>query len=73
MRRSLPIVLPGTSRVLAVGPVAVVFVTFGVAAISNLTTSMDIGYAAAALIATAVWAAFDVMGLLQLGFTASVF
>jgi SulP family sulfate permease len=58
----------GTSRVLAVGPVAVVSLMTA-AAISNLTTSMDIGYAAAALSLAAVSGGILMaMGLLQLGF-----
>jgi SulP family sulfate permease len=58
----------GTSRVLAVGPVAVASLMTA-AAISNLTTSMDIGYAAVALSLAAVSGGILMaMGLLRLGF-----
>lgn len=61
----------GTSRVLAVGPVAVVSLMTA-AAISTLTASMDIGYAAAALsLAGVSGAILMVMGLLRLGFVAN--
>ena len=61
----------GTSRVLAVGPVAVVSLMTA-AALSNLTETVDIGYAAAALsLAGLSGVMLTAMGLLRLGFVAN--
>ncbi|MEW9921651.1 SulP family inorganic anion transporter [Marimonas sp. MJW-29] len=61
----------GTSRALAVGPVAVVSLMTA-AAINNVTATMDVGYAAAALtLAGLSGAILVVMGLLRMGFVAN--
>lgn len=61
----------GTSRVLAVGPVAIVSLMTA-AAISNVTATMDIGYGTAALSLAALSGAILLaMGLLRLGFIAN--
>lgn len=61
----------GTSRSLAVGPVAVVSLMTAVA-ISNVTQTVDIGYATAALSLAALSGAILLaMGILRLGFVAN--
>ena len=61
----------GTSRSLAVGPVAVVSLMTA-AAIGDVTTTHEVGYAAAALTLAALSGAILVgMGLLRLGFVAN--
>ena len=61
----------GTSRSLAVGPVAVVSLMTA-AAIADVTRTMDIGYATAALsLAGLSGAILMAMGLLRLGFVAN--
>lgn len=61
----------GTSRSLAVGPVAVVSLMTA-AAIGDVTATLDVGYAAAALTLAALSGAMlVVMGLLRLGFIAN--
>ena len=61
----------GTSRSLAVGPVAVVSLMTA-AAVGNVTQTLDIGYAAAALTLAAMSGAMLLlMGILRLGFIAN--
>jgi SulP family sulfate permease len=61
----------GTSRSLAVGPVAVVSLMTA-AAIANVTATLDVGYAAAALsLAGLSGAILLLMGILRLGFIAN--